>query len=516
MNRNRFYMGAVRAVALTAALLAAGHAAWADAPPATAQDWQAMARADLDATHALVLSAHPGSIDELNPAFREWSETGYRKAQALIPRVISYDSAMSAVRYYVAGFRDGHFVYSDNARAGYPIYINGWNVERVGADYIVRQNWKNWATPLPPIGARLIQCDGRQPDAIVREDVMPYFDARDLPAVLDAAAQNMTTLKLSDLTLKRCSFKTEAGATLDLEVSYHAVTTDEYFDVAAGGSRRAAHPNAYTYKDGVLWISAGNFSLRPGTADAAELEALLAALPKLEGVRQIVFDTRGNGGGDSGVGDRIFNAATGGFEIPDKDVIAQLPHTYAEWRVSDVSINTTNYAVEHKTQLYGAQDDGVRWLQGFARRLAEARAEGRQWVRQDGGYRISAADFARAHGHLRRFDGQVALLTDEHCASACLDFADLALRTPGAVHLGQTTSYDSLYLEVGSARLPSGNQLFLPMKVWRNRVRGNNQALVPDLPLAVDMRDDDAVHAATLAALKSDQKPASTHLDQGH
>src|SRR5471032_2571105 len=283
MNRNSLCVSALTA----AALLLAGHAVSADGLPKTPEEWQAMARADLDATHALVLTAHPGSIDELNPGFQDWSEIGYGKAQALIPRVISYDTAMSAVRYYVAGFRDGHFSYSDNARAGYPVYVNGWSVERINGDYIVKKTWKYWATPLPPVGAKLIECDGRRPDAIVKEDVMPYIDARDLPAVLDVAAANMTTLKLSDLKLKRCSFQTETGAPLELDVSYHTVTNDEFFEVMADGRRRNVHPNAYTLKDGVLWISAGNFNLRPGTSDGVELEALLAALPKLEGVRQI-------------------------------------------------------------------------------------------------------------------------------------------------------------------------------------------------------------------------------------
>ena len=42
----------------------------------------------------------------------------------------------------------------------------------------------------------------------------------------------------------------------------------------------------------------------------------------------------------------------------------------------------------------------------------------------------------------------------------------------------------------------------MPLKVWRNRVRGDGEPLVPDVPLAVDLRDDAAVRAATLAALR--------------
>jgi hypothetical protein len=42
----------------------------------------------------------------------------------------------------------------------------------------------------------------------------------------------------------------------------------------------------------------------------------------------------------------------------------------------------------------------------------------------------------------------------------------------------------------------------MPMKVWRNRVRGDGEALVPDIQLNVDFNNDEAVRAAALAALR--------------
>ena len=74
------------------------------------------------------------------------------------------------------------------------------------------------------------------------------------------------------------------------------------------------------------------------------LRTMLAELPKLEGVRAIVFDARLNGGGDSSVGDRIFEAATGGLDF-DKSGIDRLPQTHAQWRVSDVAIQSAEERV---------------------------------------------------------------------------------------------------------------------------------------------------------------------------
>ncbi len=50
----------------------------------TPADWQAMARADLDAARAMTLAAHPGAIDNDNPAFLAWAERGYREAISTI------------------------------------------------------------------------------------------------------------------------------------------------------------------------------------------------------------------------------------------------------------------------------------------------------------------------------------------------------------------------------------------------------------------------------------------------
>ncbi len=122
-------------------------------------------------------------------------------------------------------------------------------------------------------------------------------------------------------------------------------------------------------------------------------------------------------------------------------------------------------------------------------------------VDQPAGYRVTGADVAARHGGLKNFAGKVAVVTDSGCVSACLDFVDLVKQVPHSVQLGKTTGSDTVYIDTGSATLPSGNHMVLPLKVWRNRLRANNEAYVPDVPLNVNMLDDRTVQAATLAAL---------------
>lgn len=492
------YTGVRRAALLLLSSLLSANAVAAEK---TAADWQTLAKADIEAAHRLIVESHPGSIDERNPGFKEWTETGYRQALQLVPRVNSYDSMMSAARFYITGFFDGHLLYSDNARKDGAMLVNGWGISKQDGDYVVYSNMADWPAALPPIGARLIQCDGRSVAAILEEDVAPYIDRRPFDN-REWLATVLTQPRLPDMLLKQCQFRTAGGDLLDLPVSYQPVSTRRYFEAArlAGASRKPGK-NQFTFEDGVLWIRAASFNSLPSTEQIAEFNAMLDTISKLEGVRLIVFDVRGNGGGSSDIGDRIFRAATGGLEY-DKQDIDKLPRTYAQWRVSDVLLSTAVKYNDEWGRRYGAESEQARFAAKFLKEVQDAKAKGQTWVEQVGGPLVTRADVARRNGKLRRFGRQVALLTDSRCASACLDFADQVLLVPGAIHLGRSTSADSLYLEAGRAKLPSGNVLVLPQKVWRNRLRGNNEVLHPGIVLKAAIDDDAAIRTETLAAIK--------------
>lgn len=55
------------------------------------------------------------------------------------------------------------------------------------------------------------------------------------------------------------------------------------------------------------------------------------------------------------------------------------------------------------------------------------------------------------------------------------------LKALGAVQIGQEASADTVYMETRSERLPSARVAGrVPMKVYRGRVRGNNETAVPE------------------------------------
>ena len=92
--------------------------------------------------------------------------------------------------------------------------------------------------------------------------------------------------------------------------------------------------------------------------------------------------------------------------------------------------------------------------------------------------------------------GRVFLLTDGACASACLDFADVVRRLPHVTHIGLPTSADAVYIDNTESILPSGLAvLSYSLKVYRNRVRANNEWYEPAIRWPGGVMSDAAITA---------------------
>lgn len=186
--------------------------------------WQAIARTDLDKVHELVRSTHPGWIDERNPDFRARAEDGYRQARAMLGQVEDYESAVSVVRFYTAGFRDGHFSYISRMRGQEPFLMTGWMLRN---DATVSGTMGRWPVPLPPVGARLVQCDGLGPDALVGAHVAPFLDRRPFPALREAMAGGLANRLFPGHELKRCGFEAAGGERMRLDVPYGLASLEQ-------------------------------------------------------------------------------------------------------------------------------------------------------------------------------------------------------------------------------------------------------------------------------------------------
>lgn len=445
-----------------------------------------MAVRDLSAVHQLIVSSHPGAIDQENKSFTDWVERGYREAKQLALRVSSERDAQAVLGFYISGFKDGHVgVYqSSKGKSSWA----GFTLDMRGEDFVVSRVAKEWPVPLPPIDSRIISCDGKTVREILGDEISPYVDRRlNLKSTWNHLAKHLTVDDADYPVLARkrasnCLVVLPSGVQQNFALLWQE-DRGQLIDFLTQPQPPQALQNL---GGGRYWVHASNFA--PSAVENASLEKMLDALKNIDDAKLVVLDTRGNRGGNSLVGARILSALLGG---PFVESLDRSSRSYAMWRVSPLALATLNSALASMESDYGKTSDAYKFVSGLRESMSAALVERKDWLRQPD---TSSLDQDRSKdSNPKTFKGQLVLVTDSFCASACLDFADAVLAVPRATHFGLSTSGDTLYIDIGSQVLPSGAQFWLPLKVWRGRVRGNNQSYDPQYVFDGDINDTPAV-----------------------
>jgi predicted mannosyl-3-phosphoglycerate phosphatase (HAD superfamily) len=99
---------------------------------------------------------------------------------------------------------------------------------------------------------------------------------------------------------------------------------------------------------------------------------------------------------------------------------------------------------------------------------------------------------------------KVIIITESVNVSAALDFIDeLKIMTKNVILIGQKTKADRLYMEVRSVNLPSETgQFIFPIKVYRNRMRGDNKPYIHNIEFA-DIHNTAFLQSIILKKIKS-------------
>src|SRR4051812_3697267 len=124
--------------------------------------WGMLAQQDIEAMHAEILVNHPGPADKQNPEFARWLEEGYASAMSRAAEVKTFGGYVATIRYYGAGFRDGHLnsgVIVSMPAASWP----GFVIALRGGRYVVAATSDPKDAALPPAGAEIVDCDGLTP-----------------------------------------------------------------------------------------------------------------------------------------------------------------------------------------------------------------------------------------------------------------------------------------------------------------------------------------------------------------
>lgn len=238
----------------------------------------------------------------------------------------------------------------------------------------------------------------------------------------------------------------------------------------------------------VPWITIPTFFSTKETQQA--FNDLIKQLPAMHAKRSIVFDVRGNGGGDSSWGTRIIEALFSQL-LAQPRITALHQQEQVEWRVSEDNAAHVALLLEQIQNQSSGRSPVIQLLKRLFHDMQQALATGQDFVTEPTLQQCD--DKVCADGPFVVSPTKILVLIDKGCGSAALDFLDeLKSVCPNMILIGQETSADTDYMEVRSVPLPSGLGNFtFPMKVYRNRQRKSGETYVPDYVYVGDMHGKD-------------------------
>lgn len=437
--------------------------------------WGQALREDAQALHDMIADNHPGTIDAANPAFNASLETGLALALDRAQTADSYSAWRAALTEYASSFDDVHLGLTnikDNPEptlVRWPGFLVGLRSTPGGDRYEVVFSRD---AAVPPIGAILEACDGRPADALGREMIGREVGRWSLRSTRVSHAV-WTLVDAGNPYVRRpeqCDFTID-GRTAHHTLSWRALDpVDRDAGIAAaGGERFTASTMIRPWARG-LWTELGDFDADSRTPEGQKLTSLLAGtearVAELRAAPLLVFDLRGNNGGSSTWISTLAKTIWGA-DYFDAHAASS---TSIDWRASSDNLAK----LESYRDQFSSQPDTLAYLNRLIDGMKAARAAGSPLFHE----RVKATQ-TTSTSLANPGVGKAYVLTDYGCASACLDAVDI-LTDLGAVQLGQETSADTLYNEIRYIPLPSGRATaYVPMKVYRESSRANNEPAVP-------------------------------------
>jgi|GEM_PF-963744 len=236
-------------------------------------------------------------------------------------------------------------------------------------------------------------------------------------------------------------------------------------------------------KQGVFWVNIPTF--HPSTDETKNLNEIIKSLA---GFREqtIIFDLRGNGGGNSSWGVELLNALFG-EEYVNQQLAESNRNVYIEWRISQGNLDHVKALIPILQDQFGENHPTTQQLKINYKEMEDAFLHGENYYSESQGIDQPT----QSSNAINSFSGHIIAIIDKSCGSACLDFIDdLKAMNANITFVGETTGADSVYMELRTVSLPSEKgTLGFPIKVYRNRPRGHNVPHTPDIQYKGNLQD---------------------------
>jgi hypothetical protein len=481
-----------------AALLLAGVTA-ASAPDSVTSSWATLASEDVDAFCRDIRGVHPGMVDPLAPAFAKQVDRACQVAEDRSRRVASFLDWMETMQALVTSFRDGH---TGIAFTVLPTQLRwpGFLIDGQGGRWIVRRPLGVPADSAPREGAELVACDGQPTEAFLEKRLdLRTVDWSKAPERIRQAFRAFTTYRMTGTPpATECRFRLN-GKVSDVQLEWRPISTVAMQPLLAPYLRRGAMSRPIDVSiapDRHVWVRIGNF--KDETALKALEAELLAKQAILRAASYVVFDLRGNGGGNSTWGERFASILWGRDAVEGRRLAAQSSDPADNgkfWRRSKAAASKMRAAGdEYATQGPDFADIAKYW-RDLGDTIAAAHEDG---LHQDECCRPKPRP---SRVPAPTYTGKVFVLTDAGCFSSCVVVMN-TLKRMGAIQVGEASGQNEVYGEsVGPIDLPSGLGWYrIPVSIIR-QPRSSLGGLPPDVPWPGAMDDDQGLRAwiATLA-----------------
>jgi hypothetical protein len=474
------------------ALLLAGVTA-GSAPDSAASPWVALAAADVDAFCRDIREVHPGMVDPLSPAFATQVDRACQVAAGRSRHVASFLDWMETMQALVTSFRDGHTGISFTvlpAQLRWP----GFLIDGQGGRWIVRRPPGIPADSAPPEGAELVACDGQRADAFLEKQLdLRTVDWSKAPERIRQAFRAFTTYRLTGAPpATECRFRLN-GKVSDVRLEWRPISTVAMQPLLAPYLRRGATSppiDVSVAPDRHVWVRIGNF--KNETALKALEAELLAKQALLRSAPYVVFDLRGNGGGNSTWGQRFASILWGREAVEGRRLAVQSSDPADNgkyWRRSKAAAARMRAAGDE----YATQGPDFADIATYWRELGDTIAA----ATEDGLYQDECCRPVPRPSRVpaSAYGGKTFVVTDAGCFSSCVVVMN-TLERMGAIQVGEASGQNEVYGEsVGPIDLPSGLGWYrIPVSIIR-QPRSSLGGLPPDVPWSGAMDDDQGLRA---------------------
>jgi hypothetical protein len=453
--------------------------------------WREKTLNDLQKIRSTLEANHPAfKISQESPEkdFLEWFESGFKIAKRRAEKVDSLFGYYFTLRAYGIGFKDEHLVvqvasfdrFKEQMKfrwPGFAVQLSEKNQIRISSINPLVAN------QVPPVGAVLLSCDGRESEAILNENVYPFYgDKRILknratfvPRIFVDSGNPFIQLP------KACLFQKE-GNTQSYPIKWTSISFEELWPkIDVSYDFKMQSTAAKTLDGDIHWVSLPTFA--PNPKGEQNLRNIISEAKKNRKHKSLVVDLRGNGGGSSTWGMDVLKGYFGEEYIDEIQNQSQKTsqETY-EYRVSKENL-------KYFEDLLGNATKNISKTDTFFIRVASEMRTALNVGKEVISIKLSDLDVQKSQGNKIQFLGKVFVLTDMYCASACLSVLDTIRLIPGAVHVGQETSADAVFMQSTFPTALSDPMIrfSFPVLRIRNRTRGNNSPVVPEVLFDGDM-----------------------------